>query len=876
MATLSAALRLQDQMSAVLNSIASSMYAVLDTFEQMQTQMDAGIEISGVDQVRTQLEGMTTAIQDAEAAMAMSQPSVQASSVSSSPAASPSVQWQSDGLSTFTDSGMDRFRQEVQSANAMLSQLSNTQNAIAKQAYNTNVFPPAMFQDLNSLAVRIDGIKSKIQQIENNPVNMGTARANGELEQLRGQLDQALREQQSLNQAMANMDVSAANSAYMRLSSTVSSTEQYIRDNTTEQGRFNQAIQEGTSQANGLTKMIKGAVAAYASIQSVKQVLNLSDQLASTTARLDLMNDGLQTTQELNDMIYLSAERSRGSYQATADAVSKLGLMAGDAFSSSEEIIAFTEQLNKQFTIAGTSASGIDAAMLQLTQAMGSGVLRGEEYNSILEQAPNIIQSIADYMGVPMGQLKDMAAEGQITAEIVKNAMFAAADETNAKFENMPKTFSQIFASFQNTALMAFQPVLQRLNTLANSEAFQSFVNGAISALSVVAGVVLQIFDLITSVGSLIADNWSWLSPIIYGVAAALGVYYGWLLLTKGAEVISAVATAALTAAKMLAVPVYALLTGATMANTAAQWGLNSAMYSCPLVWIIILIIALIAIIYAVVAAINKFAGTSISATGVICGAFMVAAAFIGNILIAAFNFIIDIFVVLWNFIAAFANFFGNVFDDPVGSIARLFFDLVDTVLSLLQTLASVIDTIFGSNLAGAVQGWRDSLGGWVDDTFGEEKEIMKKLDSNDLHLNRFEYSGAWESGYSFGQGVDESISNFDPSSLFGDLIPDPNEQGNEGSYGNEGYENLGSNVEDIANNTGSIADSMEITEDELKYLRDVAEMETINRFTTAEIKVDMVNHNNVSSNMDIDGMVNRLADQIEGAMENAAEGVHT
>ena len=273
---------------------------------------------------------------------------------------------------------------------------------------------------------RLQAIQQRIQTIESNPLNMGTDTANAELEQLRGQLDQAVQEQQNLNRAVDNMDVQAANEAYLRLSQTIGNTERYIRDNVDEQGRFNREIEEGTNEANELMQTIKGAVAAYATIQTLSAALNLSDQLTSTTARLNLMNDGLQTTQDLQNMIYLSAERARGSYQATADAVSKLGLMAGDAFSSSEEIIAFMEQVNKQFTIAGTEAAGIDAAMLQLTQAMGSGVLRGEEYNSILEQAPNIIQAIADYMEVPKGQLKDMAAEGQITAEIVKAAMFAA------------------------------------------------------------------------------------------------------------------------------------------------------------------------------------------------------------------------------------------------------------------------------------------------------------------------------------------------------------------------------------------------------------------------------------------------------------------
>lgn len=774
------------------------------------------------------------------------------------------VTWKTDSLEVFTSTGVDRFQQEVQSANNMLNTLNTTQERIASTAAQTNLFPASAVADMGRMGSRLQAIQQRIQQIESNPMNFGTDTANAELEQLRSQLNQAVQNQEDLNRAMERMDVSAANEAYLRLSSTVSNTERYIRDNTDEQGRFNRAIDEGTQGAGDLMNMIKGAVAAYASVQTIGKVMDLSDQLTSTTARLNLMNDGLQTTQDLQNMIYLSAERSRGAYQATADAVSKLGLMAGDAFSSSEEIIAFTEQLNKQFTIAGTETAGIEAAMLQLTQAMGSGVLRGEEYNSILEQAPNIIQAIADYMEVPKGQLKDMAAEGEITAEIVKNAMFAAADETNAKFEAMPKTFSQIWTSFQNTALMAFQPVLNRLNEIANSDAFQQFVNNAIEGLSVVAGIALEIFDLLVSVAGTVADNWSWLSPIIYGVAAALAVYYGWQLAVNMINAISKGIHVAMAVAQMI----HAAATGAL---TAAQNGLNAALYACPIVWIIVLIIALIALFYAAVAAVNKFAGTSVSATGIICGVFAVAGAFIGNLFVTLINFVIDIFVVLWNFIAAFANFFANVFNDPVGAIARLFFDLVDTILSLLQSLASAIDTIFGSNLAGAVSGWRDSLGGWVDSTFGKGTEVMAKVNASDYHLDRFEYSGAWDAGYSFGEGIEDTISNFDPSSLFNTNIPSASDYADLSNYTGS----IGDGVGDIADNTGSIKDSLDITEEDLKYLRDIAEQEAINRFTTAEITIEQTNNNNVSGSMDLDGVVSGLTDAVNEAVDIITEGVH-
>lgn len=907
MATIRTAIELQDNFTGVLYQVINSVNLGLSAMEDLHQTMNSPVDTASIEAARDSINQATLAVQQLDAAMqGLETPASETPTAptNSAPVVLPvqpdipdplvdqpapvdlpvepeqpepvqvPVHWRSDNMEVFTSTGVERFEQEVQSANNMLNTLNQTQSRIAAQAAQTDLFPDNAIADMNNMQNRLQAIQQRIQTIESNPLNMGSDTANAELEQLRGQLDQAVQEQEALNRAVENMDVEAANQAYLRLSQTVGNTERYIRDNVDEQGRFNREIEEGTNEADSLMQTIKGAVAAYATIQTLSTALNLSDQLTSTTARLNLMNDGLQTTQDLQNMIYLSAERARGSYQATADAVSKLGLMAGDAFGSSEEIIAFMEQVNKQFTIAGTEAAGIDAAMLQLTQAMGSGVLRGEEYNSILEQAPNIIQAIADYMEVPKGQLKDMAAEGQITADIVKAAMFAAADDTNAKFESMPKTFSQIWTSFQNTALMAFQPVLQRMNEIANSEAFQEFVNNAIEGLSMVAGIALEIFDLLVGVAGAVADNWSWLSPIIYGVAAALAVYYGWLLLTKGAEMAMAAVHGIVAVAKGIMAAATMLVTGATWAETTAQYGLNAAMYACPIVWIIILIIALIALFYAAVAAVNKFAGTSVSATGIICGAFMVALAFIGNIFVALWNLVVDVFVLIYNLVATVANFIGNVFTDPIGAVCRLFFDLADTVLGILQALASAIDAIFGSNLAGSVQGWRDSLGGWVDDTFGKGEEVMAKMNADDMKLGRFEYGAAWDAGYSFGEGIDESIANFDPSSLFNTNVPGADDYANLGNYGS-GIGGIGSGVDDIAGNTGKIADSMDITEEDLKYLRDIAEQEAVNRFTTAEITIEQTNHNTVSGKMDLDGIVSGLTDATNEAVDRIAEGVH-
>lgn len=592
---------------------------------------------------------------------------------------------------------------------------------------------------------------------------------------------------------------------YGRLQAELGAVKTQLQGVSDEFDDLRDSIQNVQQPADNLMGTLRRIGAAVIGSQIVRGVVGMSDELTQTTARLNLMNDGLQTTEELQDKIYQSAMRSRGAYTDTAAAVSKMGLLAGDAFASNEETIAFVEQLNKQFKIAGTSAEGQAAAMLQLTQAMGAGVLRGEELNSVFENAPTIIQAITDYLGVTTGELREMASEGQITADIVKNAMFAAADETNARFESMPMTWSDVWTEMSNMAIMALQPVLEGINWLANN-------------LSVIA-------------------------PLVIGIGSAIGIL---VLLANWANICAA----------------------ATGMWAAAQRLLNAAWATSPLFVIIAGVVLLISLIFAVVAAVNKATGSNIKAIGLITGALATAAAFIGNLFVTLINACIDVFAVLWNFIAAFANFFGNVFNDPVNAIARLFFDLADTVLSILQSLASAIDTIFGSNLSGAVQGWRDSLGGWVDSTFGEGEEIMAKVNAEDYHLERFEYSGAWDAGYNWGANLQDNIAD----SLGGALGLDTNLQD---SISIPTAVDPTSLLSDIADNTDQIADDVEMSTEDLELLRDIAERQEINRYTTAEIKVEMINNNTISSELDIDGVVNLLEVKVHEAMVASAEGVH-
>lgn len=881
MATIQTGIELNDQFTGVIYNIINAVNMSVAAMDEMQQTMNSDVDTSGIEGIRDEINQATMAMDELNVAMQnpavvntdgyapdpvdvpVAQPDMPEQSRAPPDPVEIPVTWNTDGLDVFTGTGIDRFQQEVQSTNDMLNTLNTTQAHIQQTASGMDILPDAAVADINTMGQRLQMVQQRIQAIEDNPVNMGTDTANAELEQLRSQLNNTIQEQNNLNQAIDNMDVSAANEAYVRLSQTVGNTERYIRDNTDEQGRFNKEIQEGTNQADALMDTIKGAVAAYLSIQSIGKALNISDELIQTQSRLNMMNDGLQTTEELTNMVYAAAEDARGSFSEMASVVARFGNNAKDAFGSSAEVVAFADLIQKQMTIAGASTAEASAAMLQLSQGLGSGVLRGDELNSIFEQAPNLIQNIADYLDVPIGQIREMASEGELTADIVKSAIFSATDEINANFEQMPMTWGQVWQSMQNTAIIAFRPVLQRLNDIANSEAFQTFVNGAIEALAVLAGVVLEVFDFMAECASFVADNWSVISPIIYGIIAALAVYGAYLMITKGIELASAAAKGIHAAALMIT-------TGATWAATTAQLGLNGAMYACPIVWIIILIIALIAGLVALCNWIAQVTGAANSGIGIIVGALAVAAAFIGNLFVALINMVIDIFVVLWNFIAAFANFFGNVFTDPVGAIARLFFDLVDCILGLLQTLAGAIDAIFGSDLSGAVQGWRDDLGGWVDETFGQGEEIMAQISGEDLHVNRFEYGEAWDAGVAVGDGISDAIGSFDPSSLFGGTdIPNPEDYTSQ-------FGDMGSSLEGISDDTGNISDAMDITEEDLKYLRDIAEQESVNRYTTAEVNVDMSGmQNTVNNGDDLDGFVSGLTDAVNEAVDNITEGVH-
>lgn len=906
MSSIQTGIELNDQFSGVLNNIISSVNLAVSAMYDMQQSMNADIDTSSIEGARDEINQATAAIEAMnQAASRQTAPDIAPPVVDGGnqepisvpvdpvlpdplvenpepirpeiqPNAPPDpepveipVTWNTDGMDVFTGTGVERFQQEVQSANDMLNTLNTTQARISQTAQGMDILPDAAVQDMNTMQQRLSAIQQRIQQIENNPVNVGADNANAELEQLRMQLNQAIQEQNSLNQAMQNMDVSAANDAYLRLSQTVGNTERYIRDNVDEQGRFNQEISAGTQQANELTNTIKRAVAAYVSIQSVGKALNISDELVQTTSRLNMMNDGVQTTAELVNMVYAAAQDARGSFSQMADVVARFGNNAKDAFSSSEEVVAFADLIQKQMTIAGASTQEAANAELQLSQALGSGVLRGDELNSIFEQAPNLIQNIADYLDVPIGKIREMAADGELSADVVKAAIFSAADDINSKFNEMPMTWGQMWQSMQNTALIAFQPVLQRLNDLANSEAFQTFIQGAIEAMATLANILLNVFEVAASVGAFIGDNWSIIAPIIYGVIAALGAYLAIMGIVNAITAISAAIDATKAAADALAA-------GQTFLWTVQQYGLNAALAACPITWIIVLIIALIAIIFAVCNAIAKMTGIANSGFGVITGGVNVVIQFFKNLGLTVANIALGI----GNAIAALASNMMTAFHNAICNVQSWFYNLLSTALSVIEGICAALNKLpFVEFDYSGISSAADDYAAKASEAAGNKEDYQSISDAFNEGFTTFDAfqdgwaSDAFNAGAAWGDGIADKVSNFSLSDVFGQTdIPNVGDytSGFNDAIANSG---VGDSIGNIDDNTGKIKDSLDVTEEDLKYLRDIAEQESINRFTTAEVTINQTNNNNVSSDTDLDGFITALDDAMGEAIDEVTNG---
>lgn len=658
------------------------------------------------------------------------------------------------------------------------------------------------------------------------------------------------------------------------MASATSNISSGIVNSTAKQVDFNNSISKGHSAIDGLVKKVIALVGAYASIQGAKKIINISDNFVQTRARIDLMNDHMQSTDDLMNRIYKSAQNARGSFSDMAAVVAKFGNNARDAFSSSAEVVDFANLVQKQMTIAGASGAEASNAMLQLSQALGSGVLRGDELNSIFEQSPNLIQSIADYLGRPIGDIRELAKEGELSADIVKNAVFASADSINEKFKQMPMTWGQVWTQMQNYALMAFQPVLMKINEIANSPQFQTFIASVQSAIGTLVNWIMTLFDVIAQIGSFLASNWSIIGPIIFGVVAAIIAYHAAMLIANAVTAIATFWGYLHTGAK-------AAEKTATDEATKSQLFYNAALASCPIFWVIMLVIALIGVIYALCQWIAKMTGAANTGFGVMAGGINFVIQFFKNLGLAVAN----IGIAIGLSIAAVASNMMTAFHNAIASIQSWFYNLLSTAITVVVKICEALNKLpfvkFDySGISNAASDYASKAAA-AQSSKGEYKDIAAEFTKGMNTFNTFQgdWAGdAFRSGASWGDGVMNklhgmiggampsvpSAGGYDYQALQRDVPAAPDLNGDGGKKAKE-----------IADNTAKTADALSITNEELKYLRDLAEAEYVNKFTTAEIKIEQHNNNNISSDSDLDGIVDDLTAKVYSAMEMVAEGVY-
>lgn len=674
--------------------------------------------------------------------------------------------------------------------------------------------------------------------------------------------------QQASGRAVDTVAIREAREEWAKAGTAFDTIEENIRNANNEQQNFNNSIREGSNSANGLLSIIKKVAIAAGGIAGINKVLNISDELASTKARLNLLVDDGGSVEALEQKIMASAQRSRSVYFDTASAVAKLGLNAGNAFGGNmDQVIAFMEQVNKQFVIGGATAQEQSNAMIQLTQAMAAGALRGEELNSILDGAPGIARAIEKYMGIAEGSIKTVAQEGKVTAEVVKNAMFAMADETNAKFDSMPKTWAQIWAGMKNQALSMFAPILTKINQIANSSKFQQVTTALINGLAGVANIASSVLDILISIASVIVDNWSWIQPIIMGIVAAMLIYNGVMLVGNTIMAVQA-------AVKAIHTAMTTAWSVATFTATAAQQGLNAALLACPLTWIILLIIAVIAAIYAACAAVAKFTGIANSGFGVICGGIMVVISFFKNLGLSVANIALGI----WNALGACASNIGTAFHNVISNVQGWFYNLLSTALTVVAGICEALNKLpFVEFDYSGITSKASEYAAKSAEAYGNVEEYKSVADAFNEGMSTFDTfqdgwaADAFASGAAWGDGVADKVSGMFDFSALDSMGADSLDAFNLGNDLDSIYGNTG----DIANNTAATADALDIAEEDLAYLRDIAEREAINRFTTAEIKVEQHNENHISKDADLDGIMDAWANDFAEKLEVSEEGVH-
>lgn len=829
-------------------------------------------------------------------------------------------------------------------------------------------------------------------QIVGNSVSESMHKANQNMQKASVATESMTRAQRRLADAEAKAAMKQE-----ELNRKVRATGDSTENNTQKQRQFNNSVQACNDQYNALLSKVKSVAAAIVSIQGIKMTLGLSDDLANAKARIDMITGSAQETKQVQDQIFSAANRARGSYLDMTNMVGKLTNMAGEAFSSTDETIAFAEQLNKLFVISNMSASEIKNSMIQLNQALASGVLRGDELNSVLEQSPGLTKALNSYLGTTTSELRNIASEGAVTANVVKSAVLSSINETNASFETMPMTFSQVMTQIKNYALRAFQPVLERFTELANSQDFQMMIQSVIQGLAVLGNVAVIVMDKMASGAAWVRKNWETIKPVLETIVIVLGALAAAVMVVRAAQVLYNLATSPMTWVALIITALIVLfvmftdkvlgalnvviefgrqstlwliniqLAAATVFNNINKWCINLSISIFAVIknintWCINLSLAIIAIfknvgiwaintgigIYTVIQNINKWC-TNLS---------FAIFSIVKNVNLWFYNCGLGIQNVLY----ACANNVGVAFNNAWCSVEAGFLSMVEAILSKAEDLLGGINSLLPEDYqigGGGLSSALDAVRAGIDDANSAMKEYQSLSDAWDkgfhtydeyvdvsaayqtygydsvsdaFHtfdydsigdayhtfdydsvgdaFHTFDYdsvgdafhtfdvfqdgwaSDAYNTGAEVGAGLHDKITGiWDKikglgSSLTGngsDDLPlsiDPNDYLGAGLLNaaddvTDASDGLADSMNALAESNAELNDTVSMSDDMMQYMRDIAERDTINRFTTAEIKVEFQANNTISSDMDIDGVVSALESKVQQSLVAAAEGVH-
>lgn len=558
--------------------------------------------------------------------------------------------------------------------------------------------------------------------------------------------------------------------------------------------KFNSKLNSTGASASSAGTGLERLVGKVAMLTGVMKGIDISDDYMNTSARLGLITDSLKEQKALQKDIYAAADRSKGSYSNMANAVAKLGLTASDAFGSKSELIGFTELLQKSFKVGGASKSEQSSGILQLTQAMAAGKLQGDEFRSIMENAPLVAQAIALYTGKTKGQLKEMSADGLITADIIKNAMFMAANDINTKFEDMPYTFADIWTKVKNGGLKAFDPVINKVNALINTDGFMSFVDRVIGGFNTAADAVSWFIDVIEK-------GWPIIQPILFAISSVLLV-----------DMIRKIYIAA-----------------------AGWWSMHLP------------ILAIIGVIAAVVYILN-YMGVS----------FEDIFGFVGGVIGVFATYFYNRFVMIWNFVAAFINFFGNVFNDPVASIKALFLDLSVTALGYIEKLAQGIEDVLNKipgvniDLTSGIESFKNKLAD-ASANIKSEAQLKTYVQSKDF----MDYSEGFTKGSNIGTDVYSKISG-----AIGGLTDSLTGTSSDPTI-----------VEGAGANGGVKVD---MSDEDLSYLRSLAERDYIAKFSSATLAPNVAFYiSDIKETADLDVLKGKLEAMMREEIDLVAEGAY-